>query len=312
MTSLKTSQQRTNSQHKNEEKWAPPVGNGLRELGAAAVRAGVLLVPMLAVSGWMISSEQRQKESDRLAVIEAAQSYERMIAAVALPVLHLADATCGRDLYATTCVACHGPTGEGVDGLGKNLVRSDFIAGHSDDFLTDFLSKGRPNARPFPMPPKGGRDDLKDEDMRRIVVYLRGMQDPRRMPELPALVVATTASQEAAALEAAGGDAELAQYIANGDRLFHTTCVACHGRGGTGIKGNGKALAHNDYIEGLDDDELLAFLKKGRDPSDPANTTGVGMPAKGGNPALSEDDLLDIISYLRTLQPGAGGKTAQK
>jgi hypothetical protein len=27
------------------------------------------------------------------------------------------------------------------------------------------------------------------------------------------------------------------------------------------------------------------------------------MPAKGGNPALSEDDLLDIISYLRTLQP---------
>jgi hypothetical protein len=26
------------------------------------------------------------------------------------------------------------------------------------------------------------------------------------------------------------------------------------------------------------------------------------MPAKGGNPALSEDDLLDIIAYLRTLQ----------
>ena len=37
-------------------------------------------------------------------------------------------------------------------------------------------------------------------------------------------------------------------------------------------------------------------------PSHPDNTTGIQMPPKGGNPAMSDDDILDIIAYLRTLQ----------
>ena len=49
------------------------------------------------------------------------------------------------------------------------------------------------------------------------------------------------------------------------------------------------------------DDDALAFVKKGRSTSDPLNTTKVDMPPKGGNPALSDDDVLDIISYLRFL-----------
>ena len=103
-------------------------------------------------------------------------------------------------------------------------------------------------------------------------------------------------------MAAAGGDEELAEYIASGMKLYASSCIACHGAGGVGMKGNGKALVNNEFIRGLNDDDLLAFIKRGRDPSDPKNTTGVGMPAKGGNPALSEDDLLDIICYLRTLQ----------
>jgi disulfide bond formation protein DsbB len=80
------------------------------------------------------------------------------------------------------------------------------------------------------------------------------------------------------------------------------TCVACHGAGAVGVAGLGKPLVNNAFVQSQDDDALLAFIQKGRDPSDPMNTTGVGMPAKGGNPALSEDDILDIIAYLRTLQ----------
>ncbi|HZW11486.1 MAG TPA: cytochrome c [Phycisphaerales bacterium] len=97
-------------------------------------------------------------------------------------------------------------------------------------------------------------------------------------------------------------DEEWAEYVANGTKLYGTTCVACHGVGGAGISGLGKALANSAFVQGQDDDTLLAFIQKGRDPSDPANTTGIGMPAKGGNPALSEDDILDVIAYLRTLQ----------
>jgi cytochrome c5 len=34
---------------------------------------------------------------------------------------------------------------------------------------------------------------------------------------------------------------------------------------------------------------------------DPLNTTGVAMPPKGGNPAMSEQDIADIVAYMRTI-----------
>lgn len=33
-----------------------------------------------------------------------------------------------------------------------------------------------------------------------------------------------------------------------------------------------------------------------------ANTTGVAMPPKCGNPSLTDQDLADVVAYLRTLQ----------
>ncbi|WP_448601203.1 hypothetical protein [Thermoflexus hugenholtzii] len=47
----------------------------------------------------------------------------------------------------------------------------------------------------------------------------------------------------------------------------------------------------------------MEFIKKGRPATDPANTTGVDMPPKGGNPALTDQDLADIIAFLRTFNP---------
>lgn len=79
-------------------------------------------------------------------------------------------------------------------------------------------------------------------------------------------------------------------------------CAGCHGTNGEGVEGWGKALAGSEFIQNSTDDELLALLKKGRPIDDPENTTGLDMPPKGGNAALSDDDLLDIIAFMRTLQ----------
>ena len=289
-----------------------PPDTGLREVGIASLWAVLLMAPIVAMGGYLMYGGWREREDARLAAIEAAQAYERLIVAAPAGMVGLPEAAHGRELFMAVCAACHGPQGTGVDGLGKNLVESDFVAGLTDEQMHQFLVTGRPNARPVAMPPKGGREDFTDEDLRHIVAYVRGLQDPRRMPELPAMVVDATPSEEqkAAALKVAGGDAELAGYIASGDKLFHSTCIACHGKGGVGIQGNGKALVNNSFIQSLDVDGMLAFVKQGRSPTDPKNTTGIQMPPKGGNPALSEDDVLDIISYLRTLQPakpaGAG------
>lgn len=88
---------------------------------------------------------------------------------------------------------------------------------------------------------------------------------------------------------------------ADGEALFAATCVVCHGPAGVGIEGLGKPLTTSTFADGLSDAELLAFLVAGRPSDDPLNTTGIAMPPRGGNSALTDDDLADIVAYLRTL-----------
>jgi disulfide bond formation protein DsbB len=61
-------------------------------------------------------------------------------------------------------------------------------------------------------------------------------------------------------------------------------------------------LTTSEYAIGLPDAELILFLTKGRPASDSLNTTGVDMPPRGGNPALTDQDLADIVAYVRTLE----------
>jgi disulfide bond formation protein DsbB len=63
----------------------------------------------------------------------------------------------------------------------------------------------------------------------------------------------------------------------------------------------GKDLTTSTFVKGLTDEQFLAFVKTGRPASDPANTTGVDMPPRGGNPALTDKDLTDAIAFIRTI-----------
>jgi disulfide bond formation protein DsbB len=89
---------------------------------------------------------------------------------------------------------------------------------------------------------------------------------------------------------------------AAGQTQFVSTCSACHGPDAKGMPGLGKDLTTSEFAKGKTDDELVAFITKGRDPSDPLNTTGVAMPPRGGNPALDDEDLYDIVAFVRTLE----------
>ncbi|MEX2217557.1 MAG: c-type cytochrome [Phycisphaerales bacterium] len=284
--------------------WRRPESNGFKEAAKALGVALVLSAPLSAAGGSVMYAYYADQHTQRLRATAFREAHTRLASAPALPVLPVPVVAHGRDLYLTTCTACHGPRGKGVEGLGKDLTVSAFVASLADPDLHRFLAVGRQAA--VPMPPKGGNPDLTDADLSDVVAYLRGIQDPRRMPDLPPPVIAAAAppseAQKAAALAAAGGDAELADFIAQGAQVFAGTCVACHGKDARGLPGNGKDLVTSTFCGTTSDDDLLAFLKRGRDPGDPANTTRVGMPARGGNPALSDDDLLDVIAYLRSLQ----------
>jgi len=100
---------------------------------------------------------------------------------------------------------------------------------------------------------------------------------------------------------ASGGGTALDGDAGNGEALYSASCAACHAAGAVGVPGLGKPLVGSDFIDTLADSELVAFISVGRGPADPANTTGVGMPPKGGNPSLSDADLADIVAYIRSL-----------
>jgi len=125
------------------------------------------------------------------------------------------------------------------------------------------------------------------------LVACGGKDEPTATPVPTATSAAISATTVPAPV--AKGDAT------QGKASFVMTCAACHGPEGKGVKNLGKDMTVSTFIAGKSDDELLAFIKTGRPVDDPLNTTGVLMPPKGGNPAMKDEELLNIIAFIRTI-----------
>jgi len=97
------------------------------------------------------------------------------------------------------------------------------------------------------------------------------------------------------------GEAAMVGDPEHGEEIF-TVCAGCHGPDARGLPGLGKDLHSNEFLAALDDDEAVDFLKEGRAADHELNSTGVAMPPKGGNPAFTDQDLYDIVAYMRTLE----------
>ena len=91
----------------------------------------------------------------------------------------------------------------------------------------------------------------------------------------------------------------------HGKQLFNMSCFVCHGPTGTGVPGLGANLKDSKFIAAKTDDALIAFIKTGRQPGDPNTVLNLTMPPKGGNPALDDNSLRDVVAFLRTLQAQA-------
>jgi disulfide bond formation protein DsbB len=125
-----------------------------------------------------------------------------------------------------------------------------------------------------------------------LVFQTRDSEPPVAEPE-PAPVLTT---EPETAPETA-----LASASPDGAALFSVTCPSCHGADAKGVPGLGKDMTNSEFVNGLSDDELVEFIKLGRPVDDPLNTTGVPMPPKGLNMALSDDEILAIVKYMRSL-----------
>ncbi|PJF28743.1 MAG: hypothetical protein CUN52_11900 [Phototrophicales bacterium] len=141
-----------------------------------------------------------------------------------------------------------------------------------------------------------------------VLLFAFAPRDTRIEPR-PTQVAVVQATQQPVAqptprdhleLMASGLETVLASDVRAGGRLYGSVCSACHGVNLQGISGLGKPLINSDFVNRLNDDELVAFIAVGRTTRDPLNTTGVAMPAKGGNPSLTDQNLHQIVDYIRS------------
>ena len=112
----------------------------------------------------------------------------------------------------------------------------------------------------------------------------------------------------AVALAACGGGGSAAPKpptpqgdATKGAQVFAGTCSACHGPDGKGMPNLGKDLTTSTWLLTQSDEQFFKFLHVGRPASDKLNTVGVDMPPKGGNPALTDQDLTNVVAYVRSI-----------
>ena len=122
-----------------------------------------------------------------------------------------------------------------------------------------------------------------------------GGGDDKKEEAAPAQQEQPAAAPQAAAPAAIVGGA------ANGGKIFATACVACHGPEGKGVTALGKDLTTSEWVAQQSVEQLVEFIKRGRDAGDALNTTGIAMPPKGGNPAMSEQEVADIVAFVRSI-----------
>ncbi len=87
-----------------------------------------------------------------------------------------------------------------------------------------------------------------------------------------------------------------------GAKLFQTYCASCHGEAGKG--GFGPAIGTEKFLGGHDDASMIKTTSEG--------VAAKGMPAwsKANGGSLSDDQIAEIIAYLRSLSPGSSSTVA--
>ncbi|MCW6010673.1 cytochrome c [Micromonospora sp. CPCC 205371] len=169
----------------------------------------------------------------------------------------------GKALFNQSCITCHGPNAQGVEGRGPSLIG---VGAASVEFQvgTGRMPMARQEAQAERKPPV-----FTDEQTRQLAQYI---QELGGGPQIPS-----------GSLRAPESDDEA---IARGGELFRINCSSCHAFGG-----GGGALSSGMYAPGLGeatDQQIYSAMLTG-----PQN-----MPVFGDN-QLTPEQKKEIISYIQ-------------
>jgi len=193
----------------------------------------------------------------------------------------------GEQLYTTHCSACHGANGHG--GVGVPLALPDFQYGVTNDYLKKTIRHGRPG-RIMP-----AFRSLKESEVKAIIRHIRSWAPGKPFKY---------------------SNKKIKGNIKHGKQLFTKNCVACHGANGKGGEGTGvtfsrprnlpviaPALNNSGFLASAPDLMIKTVLMNGRD-----GTPMVSFLKHG----LSEKDIDDVVSYIRSFEKKVVSKKAKE
>lgn len=247
-----------------------------------------LLAPLLAIFlivQLVLGIQANQKtdtssEAAQKAILERIKPFAELAALDAsAPVVEKS----GQEVYEAACVACHG---SGALGAPRFENKGDWNAriGQGYDTLVKNAIEGIRQ-----MPPRGGNADLADAEVARAVAYMANAAGASfEAPAAAAAEAAAPAEDKAAPAAAAGAVVGAVKPdLAMGKKVYQTTCALCHAAGIAGAPKPGDMAAWEPRVA-----QGYATLYNHA-------ITGIrGMPAKGGNPSLSEADIANAVGYM--------------
>ncbi|MBK8986867.1 MAG: c-type cytochrome [Chloroflexi bacterium] len=183
----------------------------------------------------------------------------------------------GMQLYANNCTICHGVNGEG-SALAVPLNTPEIQASDGAT-LARIINEGVPGTLMM-----GWNSILSPDEVADLVAFLQNW---------------ATLSAEGVALtppEPVWIDLQNPEEVlAYGERLFATTCAACHGENGSG--GTGPALNSQQILTRQTDEQILQTIING------GHRPNSAMPAFGDRLTLVEMEAL--VDYIRAWEPTA-------
>lgn len=199
----------------------------------------------------------------------------------------------GGGIYSNVCSACHESGAAGAPIRGDEAAWAE----RTEQGFATLLEHSINGIGA--MPARGGNPNLSDEEVEAATAYL--VEPVMDVPELSGGDDAATEEEAAseedmAAAEEVGDEAAVAEteeangggIALDGAALYSSSgCAACHDNGIAGAPAIGDADGWADRLD-KGTDELYANA-----------INGIGaMPAKGGNPNLSDEEVMAIVDYM--------------
>lgn len=227
----------------------------------------------LALTVYMLAQWKRDVPETYLAPDKIEQKYQA---------LHPTPLS-GEQVYKQYCFVCHGTgTYSRWDKTFKRFVpavRAESLRiSASLDYLETNISKGRPGTQMPAWEKQAG--GLLPAEIKGVAEYLRGGAPE---PKLAGLSVS--------------GDS------ARGASLYLRNCAGCHGAGGRG--GIAPEIGNPVFQQAASDGFIVRTIRYGR--------IGTAMPAfqRPGSPVLNDQDIADVLAFLRSLAPAANVAVTQ-